>query len=322
MLKQVKWGILGYARIAKTSVIPGILKSDNAALYAIASSDADKRKECSELYPETIVYESYEALLDDADVAAVYIPLPNSMHKEWATRAMSKGKHVLCEKPIALNSEECSEMLEAAERYGVILMEAFMYRYTDRIRRVQEVLASGELGQVRYVQSTFRFLLNRPNTIKVQPELGGGSLYDVGCYPVNFVGMVTGQMPQSCVVQTVMDNGVDVLFSAVLRYPDGTVASINSGFNAFGQLNSEIVGTLGRIDIPDTFLGKAGSFTVTTESGVRYIEVEESDRYALEVTDFSAAVLEGRRPLCSLEETQRNMQVLDMLLAAMRGDEA
>ncbi|WP_426450295.1 Gfo/Idh/MocA family protein [Paenibacillus sp. S-38] len=320
MSSQVKWGVLGYARIAKTSVIPGILQSDNAQLYAIASGSEEKRQEVRDTYEGTKVYESYEKLLDDPEVQAVYIPLPNSMHKEWAIAAMNRGKHVLCEKPIALNGEECDEMIAAAEKNGVYLMEAFMYRYTDRVRKLQEVVRSGEIGEIRYIHSAFRFLLNRPNTIKVQPELGGGSLYDVGCYPVNFIGMITGETAESCVSQSVQEHGVDVLFSAVLKYPSGIVASINSGFNAFGQMNSEIVGTKGRIEIPDTFLGTAGKITVVTEEGSREIEVTESDRYTLEVTDFSAAVLEGRPPLFSLEETRLNMQVLDMLLASMKSE--
>ncbi|MCZ8522064.1 MULTISPECIES: Gfo/Idh/MocA family protein [Paenibacillus] len=318
MGSKVRWGILGYARIAKTSVIPGILKSENAELYAIASGDEEKRQEVRDTYAGTKVYEGYEQLLDDPQVQAVYIPLPNSMHKEWAIAAMNRGKHVLCEKPIALNSAECGEMIEAAENNGVYLMEAFMYRYTDRVRKLQELVRSGEIGEIRYIHSAFRFLLNRPGTIKMQPGLGGGSLYDVGSYPVNFIGMITGETPESCVSQSVLENGVDVLFSAVLKYKSGIVATINSGFNAFGQMNSEIVGTKGRIEIPDTFLGTAGKITVVTEEGSRQIDVAESDRYTLEVADFSAAVLEGRPPLFPLEETRRNMQVLDMLLASVK----
>lgn len=313
MENLVKWGILGYARIAKSSVIPAILKAGNAQLYALASGDEGKRRECQELFQCPNVYGSYQELLDDPQVQAVYIPLPNSLHKEWAIKAMHRGKHVLCEKPIALNAADCKEMIEVAKTQGVLLMEAFMYRYTDRIKKVNELVASGEIGEIRYIQSTFRFLLNRSNTIKVQPELGGGSLYDVGCYPLNFVGMLTKQRPESCVSAAVMDNGVDMMFSAILKYPNGVLASINSGFNAFNQMNAEIIGTAGRIEIPDTFAGTAGFITVVTESGSRQVAVEETDRYEAEVTDFSDAVLDRRQPHFSLEETYRNMLVMDEL---------
>jgi xylose dehydrogenase (NAD/NADP) len=317
MTGKVKWGVLGYARIAKNAAMPAILASENSELWAVASGDAAKRQECNELFNCPRVYERYEEVLADPEVQAVYIPLPNSLHKEWAIRAMESGKHVLCEKPMALTAEECEEMVGAADKHGVLLMEAFMYRYTDRTKQVQAALASGEIGDVRYVQSTFRFFLDREGTIKMRPELGGGSLYDVGVYPINFVGMVTNELPASCAVETAMQNGVDVLMSAVLRYPSGIVATINSGFNAFSQMNSEIVGTKGRIEVTDTFAGSPGAIRIVTASGSRDIPVEESDRYTLEVTDFADAILQGRQPLLGLPESLRNMRVIDMLLARM-----
>jgi xylose dehydrogenase (NAD/NADP) len=317
MISKIKWGVLGYARIAKNSVIPAILKTDNSSLYAIASENPEKINECRDTYPETTLYSSYNDLLDDPEVQAVYTPLPNSMHKEWTLRAINKGKHVLCEKPMALNAEDCLEMVKAAREKGVILMEAFMYRYTDRIKKVQEIIANGEIGSVRFIHSSFRFLLNRPNTVKVRPELGGGSLYDVGCYPLNFVGMITGSIPVSCSAEYVKENDVDMIFSAVLKYPGGVIAAIHSGFNAYDSMLSEIVGTKGRIEIPDTFAGKEGVFKVISESGTREVPVLASDRYALEVYDFADAVLHRREPLFSLEETLRNMKVMDMLQKTM-----
>jgi D-xylose 1-dehydrogenase (NADP+, D-xylono-1,5-lactone-forming) len=313
MTEQVRWGILGYARIAKNELIPAIQRSNNSELYAVASRDAEKLKECQELFQCPKVYTSYDELIEDPDIQAVYIPLPNSMHKEWALKAMRKGKHVLCEKPIALNSEECLEMIRCSEEQGVLLMEAFMYRYTQRTRKVREIISSGEIGEIKFINSVFRFFLNRPNTIKIKPELGGGSLYDVGSYPVNFVGMLMNALPESCQVQAVMENGVDTIFSAVLKYPGGVIANIHSGFNAFPQMNSEIVGTLGRIEVPDTFAGAQGSIVVVTGDGTRRIEVEESDRYGLEVQNFAAAVLGREATLLPLRESLQNMQVLDML---------
>jgi predicted dehydrogenase len=316
--QAVKWGILGFARIAKLSVIPAIMKSANSELYALASTDADKRRECGELFQCPNLYSSYEELLDDPQLQAVYVPLPNSLHKEWAIQALRKGKHVLCEKPIALNAADCLEMMQAAEQNGVLLMEAFMYRYTDRIHKLKEILDSGEIGDVRYIHSTFRFLLDRPNTIKMRPELGGGSLYDVGSYPVNFLGMVMNELPESCAAECVVENGVDTMFSAVLKYRSGVIATIGSGFNAFGQMGSEIIGTKGRIEIPDTFLGTSGAITVVTSLGSRQIATAESDRYALEVADFADAILHKRRPLIGLDESYLNMQVIDMLLSSMK----
>lgn len=315
---KIKWGILGYARIAKNSLIPAIQDSPNSELYALASGDPEKLKECRELDLCPKLYSRYEEVLEDPEVQAVYIPLPNSMHKDWAIRAMKMGKHVLCEKPISLNADECREMIAAARENGVLLMEAFMYRFTDRAFKVKEIVDSGEIGEVKYINSTFRFLLDRPNTIKVKPELGGGSLYDVGCYPVSFVNWITGKLPVSCSSESVLENGVDTIFTGVLKYEDGLIATVNSGFNAFKETRSEIIGTKGRIDIPDTFAGLDGIVTVETGDGIRQVSVVDTGRYALEVTDFADAILKGRQPLISLEESLLNMQVIDMLLASMK----
>lgn len=318
MSQKVKWGVLGYARIARTSVIPAINQTENSEFYALASRDRAKLEECRSQFNCAKLYGSYEELLDDPQVQAVYIPLPNSLHQEWAIKAMNKGKHVLCEKPLALTAAECEAMIEAAAKNRVLLMEAFMYRYTDRTKKVQEILASGEIGAIKYINSTFRFFLDRPNTIKVQPELGGGSLYDVGCYPVNFVGMVTGKLPQSYAVECTLENGVDVIFSAVLRYSDGVIATINSGFNAFREMRSEVIGIKGRLEIPETFMGDAGYINVITAEGTRQVPVAESDRYALEVADFAAAVLEGRTPMLSLDESLRNARLIEGLMELVR----
>lgn len=321
MSRKVKWGVLGYARIAKNSVIPALNRAGNSEFYALASRDQAKLEECRSQFNPSKLYDSYQGLLDDPQVQAVYIPLPNSLHKEWAIKAMNQGKHVLCEKPLALTADECEAMMTAAAKNQVLLMEAFMYRYTDRTKKVQEILASGEIGAIKHLNSTFRFFLDRANTIKIQPELGGGSLYDVGCYPVNFVGMVTGKLPESYGVECILENGVDVLFSAVLRYSDGVIATINSGFNAFREMRSEIIGTKGRLEIPDTFMGDAGYINVITAEGGRQVPVSVSDRYALEVVDFAAAVLEGRKPKLSLDESLRNMRLIEGLMELVRKQE-
>jgi predicted dehydrogenase len=328
--RKVRWGVLGYARIARESVIPAIRRARNSEFHAIASRDGEKLAQCRATFNPPASHLGYQDLLLNPDVDAVYIPLPNSQHREWTLKAAERGKHVLCEKPIGLNATEAREMVAACKANGVTLMEAFMYRYTDRTRKVIEVLRSGALGDVKFVSSTFRFLLANPASIKFKPELGGGSLYDVGCYPVNFVGMVadeiarqrggspdaTGEMPVSVSAECVCEGGVDMIFSALMRYPSGLIASLHCGFNAQKRVASEIVGTRGVLEVPDTFFGNAGSLTLTIGEDRREILVQESDRYQLEVEDFADAVQKGRAPLFSLSETVRNMEVLDRLFAA------
>ena len=315
--RKIKWGILGYARIARVNIIPAILRSSNAEFYGIASRDKTKLKECNDSYPVSNMYESYDALLDDPAVEAVYIPLPNALHKEWTIKAARKGKHVLCEKPIALNANECDEMIRICKEQKVKFMEAFMYRYTHRTRKVKEVLAGGKLGEIKYINSCYRFFLANPASIKLIPELGGGSLYDVGCYPVNFIGMIINDDPGSIAAECVKDSGIDMILSAVLKYPSGIIATLHCGFNAYQRIFSEIVGTKGALEVPDAFLDDPGYITLITDAGSEKIEIEKSDRYRYEIEDFSQAIIDDREPMFSLAETRRNTAIIDRIYAAL-----
>jgi len=182
--KKVRWGVLVWARIARENVIPAIRRAANSEFHALASREPAKLSEARDKFNVPVTHDRYEDLLADPTVDAVYIPLPNALHCEWTIKAAERGKHVLCEKPIALNAAECRRMIAASAANGVRLMEGFMYRYTNRTRQVLEVLRSGALGEIKFVSSTHRFLLTNPASIKLKPELGGGALYDVGCYPV------------------------------------------------------------------------------------------------------------------------------------------
>lgn len=323
MSAHINWGILGYARIARLSVIPAILASGNGRVHALASRDAAKLAEARAQVPDLVGYTSYAELIADPAIDAVYIPLPNSQHRQWAIAALDAGKHVLCEKPLALDAAEAREMAAAARSNERLLMEAFMYRYTDRTRQVKAVLDSGVLGNIRHANLSFRFLLDRPGTIKLQPELGGGALYDVGVYPVNLLGLISGgALPVAVHAEAGFDNDVDVNTSALLRYESGLLATIHCGFNAFGQMGAEIVGTQGRLLVPDPFLGEAGALTLTTKEGSRTIPVAATDRYTEQVRDFAAAIREGRQPLLSLEESIRNLEVLDLIRANLKAEQS
>lgn len=325
--RRVRWGVLGYARIARLSVIPAIRQASNAELHALASRDAANLAAARADGPVPKTFGSYEELVRDPDIDAIYIPLPNSMHREWTIKAAAHGKHVLCEKPMGLTAAECREMIVAAETHRVLLMEAFMYRYTARTRKVVEILRSGVLGAIKQVNATFRFRLDRPS-IKLHPELGGGSLYDVGCYPINFVGLVvdtlaggepaSGGMPDRVAVDGVYQSGVDVGFSALLQYGSGLMATLHSGFDSHRRVQAEIIGTEGTLEVPDAFFGNAGELGLVLGEERRAVPVPESDRYRLEIEDFSDAVLQARPPQFSLRETVRNAELLDRLLTAAR----
>ena len=328
MNPKIRWGVLGWARIARNEVIPAIVRSSNGVFHALASRQGAGLAECRAQFNPPRLHSSYDDLLRDPEVDAIYLPLPNSLHREWTIKAAEHGKHVLCEKPVALDAAQCREMIAACRAHGVVFMEAFMYRYSARTRAVRDVLRSGALGEVKFIQSQFRFLLNRPGDVRRDAALGGGSLYDVGCYPVNFAGMVmdeisgrapgAGPRPDSVSVQSVMENGVDELFSALLRYPGGVVAALHSGFNAQFRIGAEIVGTKGALEIPATYLGPAGNLTLVTGDQRREIAVPESDRYRLQAEDFASAILEKRPPLLTTAETLRNLELLDRLFAAAK----
>jgi D-xylose 1-dehydrogenase (NADP+, D-xylono-1,5-lactone-forming) len=208
-----------------------------------------------------------------------------------------------------------------------------MYRYTDRTRRVLGVVRSGALGEIKQVTASFRFLLANPASIKLRPELGGGALYDVGCYTLNFIGLVLDEAarqaagaagdgavvtppPVSVAVECVREGGIDVNFSALLKYPAGLLAAMHCGFNAHKRIGAEIIGTLGVLEIPETFFDNAGAITLIHGEERTEIPVVASDRYKSEVEDFADAILHGRAPRLGLAESVRNMEVLDLLRAA------
>jgi len=324
--RKLRWGVLGYARIARESLVPAILRSANSEFYALASRDEAKLADGRARFPGLAkTYCGYGELLRDPAVEAVYIPLPNAQHCEWTIRAAEHGKHVLCEKPLALTAAEVRDMIAACTAHGVTLMEAFMYRYSTRTRQVIEVLRSGALGEIKFINASFRFLLGNPASIKFRPELGGGSLYDVGCYPVNFAGLVADTIaggtavahPASVSAEFVRTGGVDEICSALLKYHSGLIAALHCGFNAHKRVAAEIIGTRGGLDVPDTFFGNAGALVLTQDDVRREIAVPESDRYRLEVEDFAEAVLQRRAPQLGLEESLRNAGVIDQLYAAM-----
>jgi len=326
MNQKIRWGVLGWARIARNEVIPALQRSSNGLLQAVASRSEAKLAECRAALNPPALHNSYEALLADPTVDAIYNPLPNALHKEWTIGAAEAGKHVLCEKPVALNAAEAREMIAACRANGVVFMEAFMYRYSARTAKVVELLRSGVLGEIKFIHSQFRFLLNRPGDVRREAGLGGGSLYDVGCYPVNFTGLVVdtvtssapgaGPQPEGVQVARTDVNGVDEQFSALLRYPGGITASLHSGFNAQTRILSEIVGTKGALEIPTTFLGNAGNLTLLSGTERTEIPVPESDRYRLQAEDFADAILKKRPPLLTPQETLRNMELIDRLYAA------
>lgn len=321
--QTIRWGILGCASIAKRSVIPGIQKSRFNEVKAIASRSLETAKETAEQLNIPQAYGSYEELLADPELDAIYIPLPNHLHKEWTISAAKAGKHVLCEKPIALNYEEALEMAAVAKQAGVIVAEAFMYRYHPRYAQIKQLIADGAIGELRLIRGCFTFN-NGDSTENVRfvKEWGGGSLYDVGCYPISAARYLIGQEPIAATMHALFSEkhgGVDMMASGLVEFPDDLTLVFDCGMWATFRNSLEIVGTKGRIELPHAFLGKneqEANYFLYTDAGVQEIQAEHLDSYALQA-DAIAQAIYGEQPLpFPLEDAAANMKVLEACLTS------
>ncbi len=318
----VRWGVLGTGNIGRRAVIPAIQAATNARLVAVASRDAARaRTFVHEIAPSARAHGTYEALLEDPDVEAVYIPLPNSEHAEWTIRAAGAGKHVLCEKPLALTAAEARRIIDACQSAGVLLLEAFMYRFHPQTRWVQEQLAAGRIGTVRLVRGWFGFdIAGRSRDIRLQGALGGGSLMDVGCYPLNYCRMVYGGPPQAASARVVAPphSEVEQMVGAVLDFGEGRLGVIECGFLWPEHQRVEIVGALGRIIVEAPFTPGVSDTVIRVvgndETMVR--RIAGVDEYRLQVEHFSAAVREGK-PLAILPtDAVENAAAIEMIYQA------
>lgn len=262
--KTLKWGILGCAGIAKRSVIPGVQESELNEVHAIASRDLDKAKQTAEQLNIPVAYGSYEELLEDPSIDVVYIPLPNHLHKEWTIRAAEAGKHILCEKPLALTEAEAVEMAEAAAAAGVYLSEAFMYRYHPRYDMIRDLISSGAIGDIRGIRGAFTFNnAGDKGNVRYKKEWGGGSIYDVGCYPIHAARMLLGKEPVAATVNAFFSaehDDVDMMASGLLEFEGSVALTFDCGMWAAFRNPLEILGTEGIIELPSAFVGSDNFF--------------------------------------------------------------
>ncbi|HKX17242.1 MAG TPA: Gfo/Idh/MocA family oxidoreductase [bacterium] len=319
-MKPIRWGVLGVANIAVRTVIPAIQSARGAELVAIASRTPDRAGEAAERLGVR-AHGSYEALLADPEIDAVYIPLPNALHREWTVRSAAAGKHVLCEKPLALTALEAREMIAACRAHGVQLMEAFMYRFHPRTLQVAELAASGTIGDLRLVRAAFTFAVREPGTnIRFRSDLGGGSLYDVGCYCINASRMVLGEPVEVFAWGGIGSHGVDEAVVALLRFDTHRTAVVDCGLRIMRREEVEIVGTDGRFLIPKAFLpGTADAefydFRGAEQSRRVVPGVNQTQRM---VEGFADAVRSGASVPYSPEDAVSNLTVIEAVLRSLR----
>ncbi len=314
--QKIRWGIISTAAIGRRAVIPAIHASLNGQLTGVASRDGEKAARFARETGIPRAFSSYEALLDDPEIDAVYNPLPNSLHHEWTIKAAQAGKHILCEKPLALNAAQCAEMIHAAQQNNVLLMEAFMYRFHPRSEQIFSMVHVGRLGEVRLIQAGFTFRLINPANIRLSYELGGGALMDVGCYCVNVSRTLAQAEPEAVQAHAHWaSSGVDDQLVGSLRFPNGLIAQIDCSLTMERRMNYQVAGTLGWITVPQAFLpGTAPvAFTEMSAAGETTHEVAGADQYRLMVEHFADCIL-TRQPLrYPPQEGMANMRVIEAL---------
>ena len=250
----LQWGILGCARISRTGLIPGIRASTTGRLVAIASRDRAKADAWSAEFAIPRAFGSYDDLIASPEVQAVYIPLPNELHRPWALAAAEAGKHVLCEKPLALDASEAQAIASHCHAHGVILMEAFMWRHQPRTAELRRLIADGAIGELRLIRASFSFLIE-PGDWRHDPARGGGSLWDVGCYGVNAARLFADAEPEA--VSALAHFGptrVDLSLSASIRFPSGVLGQVDCSFEQPLRCALELVGSTGAIEVPEAFI--------------------------------------------------------------------
>lgn len=314
--RVLRWGLISTAGINRAA-IPAIRASARSELVAVASRDLNRAQTYARQWGIPRAHPSYEDLLADPDVDVVYNPLPNSLHCEWTVKAADAGKHILCEKPLAVSLEAVDRMIAAARRNQVVLFEAYMYRHHPQTLEVQKLVRQGAIGDVRLVHAVFSYTLDRPRDVRLDPDLGGGALWDVGCYPVSFAQAITGSAPVEVFGwQNLGDSGVDMTFAGQMRFADGVLAQFDSSFQAAFRARAEVVGSRGTLILDQPWKpgidGPAG-IRLRRGNGEETVSVEDVNPYLCEVQAMEACVLDGADPILSLPASRDIMATLTAL---------
>jgi predicted dehydrogenase len=321
--RLLKIGVMGAADIAVSRVIPNLRKSERVIVQAIASREAERAKKWAKELGIEQYFGSYEEMLGKGDVEAVYIPLVNSLHTEWTIKSLTVGKHVLCEKPLALNSADARRMLQAAREDNLVLMEGFMYRYHPRNLSVFDMVARGEIGTLKTIESAFSYVLDDDSSYLLNSDLGGGALYDVGCYSVNVSRMLTGTEPDEVyATANFTGTGVDMTSQAIMRFPGGVISSFHAAMDEEPRFWYRVIGDRGLIEVPWAFVssGKKTEILLQKDEKQEIKSFEGTDEYRLEFEHFANMIGGTAEPLYSIEDSVRNLSAIEALLkSAHRG---
>jgi predicted dehydrogenase len=309
---STKWGIISTAHINRL-VLAGARESEQVDVIAVASRDQARAEAYAREQGIERAYGSYEALLADPDVEAVYISLPNSLHVEWSIHALEAGKHVLCEKPFDRRPEEVERAFDAADRAGRILAEAFMWRHNPQTAKLLELVGSGAIGELRLVRSAFSFSLDEPENVRLAADLDGGALMDVGCYCVSGSRLLGGE-PESVYGEQVSgESGVDVLFAATMRFPGDVLAQFECGFVLPDRDELDVVGTEGSLFLDDPWHARTPVIELRRDDGVEEIVLKPADSYRLELENLGDAIAGRAEPLLGRADAVGQARTIDAL---------
>lgn len=324
MAQKLIWGIMGTGKIAGTFA-RALEKTQHGVKGAVGSRTAEKGAAFADEHGFSRSYGSYEELASDPEIDAVYVSTPHPVHRECVLIAAAAKKHVLCEKPMGVTQAECVEMIEAAERNGVVLLEAFMYRVHPQTLRIQQMIAQGQLGDVRTVRSSFTYGLSDEYNVRSDLSLRGGGLYDVGCYCVNFGRMVLGEEPDAveAVWRLGPDSGVDENLACTMHFPCGALALFDVGIRSAGCSRAEIVGSEGSLLVPKPWKPDADravmELSAPGKGTEEIVTPDGGDAYALEADHLAEVVHDGVDPLIPARNAVGNAVVMDRLWGAMHG---
>ena len=313
----MKWGLLSTANINR-KLLEGVRGTDEATVVAVASRDRSRAEQFAREHGIERAHGSYEELLEDREVEAIYNPLPNSMHVPWSVRALEAGKHVLCEKPLTRRPAEAEEAFAVAGRSGRLLAEAFMWRHHPQTRRLRELLEEGVIGRLRLVRASFSFPLREAENIRLNGELDGGALMDVGCYCVSGVRLVAGTEPERVSAEQVIGGiGVDIALSATLRFPDDVLAQFDCGLAVQNRSGLEAIGEDGSLHVADPWHGRAPGIVLTRADGeAERIEIAPANPYTHELENFARAARGEAPPLLGAEDALAQARAIEALYAS------
>jgi predicted dehydrogenase len=317
---SMRLGIVSTAHINRL-VLAGARESDRVEVTAVASRDAARAEAYASEHGIPRAHGSYEALLADEGVDAVYVPLPNSMHVEWSIRALEAGKHVLCEKPMSRHPSEVERAFDVADREGLVLTEAFMYRHNPQTARLKELVSSGEIGELRVIRAAFSFAIADEANIRLAADLDGGALMDVGCYCVSGARLLAGE-PERVYGVSVEERGVDTTFVGTLEFPDDVVAHFDCSFRVPMRDELEAVGTEGSVFLDDPWHCRRPVIELRREGDVQELELEPVDSYRLELENLADAIAGEAEPLLGRDDALGQARTIDALYRSAASGQA